>query len=319
MLEVDTIFFSYQKTPVLKALNFSVEKGEHMAVMGESGCGKSTLLKAIYGLLSLEKGYIKYNNKKLLGPEHHLVPGYSFMKYLTQELNIMPYTSVADNIGEYLSRFYPQEKEKRTQELLNVVGLTKYYNTHVRYLSGGQKQRVALAKVLAKEPEVLLLDEPFSQIDHFKKNELRYQLFEYLKEKKITCITATHDSNDVLPFADKVLVLKEGQQRWLDVPQQLYLKPTDTYTASLFSEINVLQEKEVQLSTSSKEIILYPHQIKIDKNTKNNCAAIVKRCYFKGSFYMVHLNFNSKIIVSESKTPYKIGENVYFKAQLNNL
>ncbi len=314
MLSINDISFSYNKTLVLKNINFSLRPGEHLAIMGESGCGKSTLLKAIYGLLDLNKGAIFHNQIELLGPEHHLVPGHSFMKYLTQELNVMPYTSVADNVGEFLSRFYPKEKEQRTQELLNIVGLTEYYHTHVRYLSGGQKQRVALAKVLAKEPKVLLLDEPFSQIDHFRKNDLRYQLFEYLKQEKITCITATHDSNDVLPFANNILVMKNGEQCILDTPKRIYQKTTDVYTASLLSEINVLSEKKLNISSSTKPIILYPHQIYIKDNGK--FSGIVKTCYFKGSFYMLRISFESETLLLESKIPYNKEDIILFEINL---
>ncbi|WP_010522681.1 ABC transporter ATP-binding protein [Aquimarina agarivorans] len=169
MLSVQSISYAYHQTNVIDSISFTAKKGTHITLMGESGCGKSTLLKAIYGLLTLTKGKISYNAMELLGPEHHLVPGHPFMKYLAQEFDLMPFTSAADNIGDFLSNFYPNQKQKRINELLEIVGMTEFAKTHVRYLSGGQKQRVALARVLAKEPEVLLLDEPFSQIDNFKK------------------------------------------------------------------------------------------------------------------------------------------------------
>ena len=105
----------------------------------------------------------------------------------------MPYISVEENIGKFLSNFYPEEKQKRTSELLEVVELTNFANVKVKTLSGGQKQRVALARALAKQPEIILLDEPFSHIDNFKKQSLRRRVFKYLKDKKITCIVATHD------------------------------------------------------------------------------------------------------------------------------
>ena len=148
---------------------------------------------------------------EVLGPKHHLVPGMDFIKYVAQDFDLMPYTSVSENIKKFLSRFYPEEAQKRTKELLEVIEMTAFANTKVKTLSGGQQQRVAIARALAKEPELILLDEPFGQIDNFKKNSLRRKLFAYLKEKNIACIVATHDKNDALSFADTLLILMIGR------------------------------------------------------------------------------------------------------------
>ena len=119
MLQVNNISFSYDgKKPVLDTINFSLQKGEHLCVMGESGCGKSTLLKAIYGLLDVNKGSLFWNDAQILGPEHHLVPGMEFFKYVAQDFDLMPFTSVTENIKKFLSRFYPEEAQQRTEELL---------------------------------------------------------------------------------------------------------------------------------------------------------------------------------------------------------
>ncbi len=201
MLIVNTISFGYSKNKtVLDNFNFTLKEGEHLCVMGESGCGKSTLLKAIYGLLDLKKGTIFWKENQILGPNHYLVPGMGFLKYVAQDFDLMPYISVSENIKKFLSRFYPEESEKRTQELLGVIEMKTFEYVKVKNLSGGQKQRVAIARALAKETELLLLDEPFGQIDNFKKNSLRRNLFSYLKEKNIACIVATHDKNDALSF-----------------------------------------------------------------------------------------------------------------------
>src|SRR5690606_28876052 len=154
MLEVKNISFSYDILPVLRELSFSVPRGQHLSVMGESGCGKSTLLKIIYGLLQVEQGEIFYNNKKLLGPDFHLIPGEEFMKYQAQDFDLMPFTTVEENVGKHLSNFYKDEKKKRVKELLELVGMSAYAYVKPLNLSGGQQQRIALAKVLAKEPEI---------------------------------------------------------------------------------------------------------------------------------------------------------------------
>lgn len=278
-----------------------------MALMGESGCGKSTLLKALYGLLTLEKGAVFYGEEKLLGPEYHLVPGHPFMKYLSQNFDLMPYISAAQNVGDFLSNFYPEEKKKRINELLAVVGMQDYAETHVRYLSGGQQQRIALARVLAKEPKILLLDEPFSQIDNFKKNELRYRLFEYLKAKQISCITATHDKEDVLAFADQIMVLKNGEKVIQNTPKQLFKNPTNHYAASLFSHANKLNTNIFNAS-AEKNILVYPHEIKIDP--KSNTKAVVEKCYYKGTHFELKVTCTQTPLTLISTNAYKIGSEI---------
>ena len=187
MLEVNNITFAYDEETVLEDINFEVEPGEHVAIMGESGCGKSTLLKIIYGLLPLESGKILWKGKEAKGPLHNLIPGEPYMKYLAQDYDLMPFTTVRENIVQFLSVFYPNDLEKRSLELLALTEMTNFADVKVKYLSGGQQQRVALARVLAQKPEVLLLDEPFSHIDNFRKNSLRRNLFDYLKNEQITC------------------------------------------------------------------------------------------------------------------------------------
>lgn len=316
MLSVHSISFAYDTKTILENIDFIIKKGKHIAIMGESGCGKSTLLKALYGLLTLSKGEISYNNTKLLGPEFHLVPGHPFMKYLSQDFDLMPYISASQNVGAFLSNFFPEEKKKRTLELLDIVGMTEYADTHVRYLSGGQQQRIALARVLAKEPEVLLLDEPFSQIDNFKKNELRYRLFEYLKQQQITCITATHDKEDVLAFADEIMVMKNGRQVIKDTPKQLYNNPTNFYAASLLSEANKVNTR-IFSELLDKEILLHPHEIKV--SATSSIKATVVNCYFKGDYYRLNILCGTQKMIINSSKAYKTGKEIGIKCAPNLL
>ena len=286
MLQVNNITFGYsKKKTVLENFNFTIQKGEHLCVMGESGCGKSTLLKVIYGLLDLKKGTIFWNENQILGPKHHLVPGMDFFKYVAQDFDLMPYISVSENIKKFLSRFYPEESEKRTQELLEVIEMKAFENTKVKNLSGGQKQRVAIARALAKEHELILLDEPFGQIDNFKKNSLRRNLFRYLKKKNIACIVATHDKNDALSFADKLLIIRNKKILVNDNPKKIYLNTKDKYVASLFDDVN-------EIIINNKIHLLYPHQLKVVK--KSALEAVVLNSYFKGNYWMIDAEFENQ-------------------------
>lgn len=295
MLQVNNISFSFFKNkPVLKNIKFTLQKGEHLCIMGESGCGKSTLLKTIYGLLDLNQGTIFWNDVQILGPKYHLIPGADSFKYVAQELNLTAFTSVSDNIKKFLSRFYQEEAQRRTDELLEIIEMTEFANTKVEELSGGQKQRVGIARALAKAPELLLLDEPFSQIDNSKKSSLRRNLFSYLKKKNIACIIATHDGNDALSFTDKIIVIKNERIIANDTPKNLYQNTTSKYVASLFDDIN-------EITIDKKKVLLYPHQIKVVPNSE--LKAVVAKTYFKGYYWLIEVRYNNRpVFLKHSST-----------------
>ncbi|MDG5490995.1 ABC transporter ATP-binding protein [Psychroserpens sp. SPM9] len=303
MLKVKHLTFSYHKTPVLKDLSFKVQQGDHLAIIGESGSGKSTLLKVLYGEYDVNFGNIYWKDTEILGPKHNLVIGYDFMKYVAQEFDLMPFTSVEENIGKFLSNFFPTEKKERTAELLEVVELTAFSKTKVKTLSGGQKQRVALARALAKQPEIILLDEPFSHIDNFKKQSLRRNVFKYLKSKNITCMVATHDKNDVLGFADNIIVLNNNQIEAYDTPEALYKTPKTPLIASFFDEFNVIDNQ-----------IVYAHQLKVVNDSKWKATVIT--CYFKGNYYLVEADLNGEKVFFESLIQLQKDQNIYLKIEL---
>jgi len=298
MLAVKNISFGYTDKIILHDISFVVKRGQNIAVIGESGCGKSTLLKLIYGLYDLDAGEILYNNNAVTGPKHNLVPGMPYMKYLAQDFDLMPYTTVAENVGSFLSNIYPEEKQMRILELLDIVEMGEYANVKAKHLSGGQQQRVALAKVLAREPEVLMLDEPFSHIDNFRKNALRRNLFAYLKQKGITVIVATHDSADALSFADETIVIKAGRMVDKAPSKEIYYNPKDKYTASLFGEVNEIKLELLTLTDKVDEtVLLYPHQLKVMDG--GPLRVVVKQCYFKGNRYLVKAALNRQVIFFE--------------------
>ncbi len=299
MLQVNNISFSYKKPnkAVLRDISFNIKQGEHLCIMGESGCGKSTLLKVIYGLFDVDEGYIFWKDEQVLGPEHHLVPGMDFFKYVAQDFDLMPYISVSENIKKFLSRFYPEEAQKRTNELLEVIEMAPFADEMVKNLSGGQQQRVAIARALAKEPELLLLDEPFSQIDNFKKNSLRRKLFAFLKEKNIACIIATHDGNDALSFADKMIVIQYNTILKEGTPSELYNEPIYKYVATLFDDVN-----EIVVDNETK--FLYPHQITITDNSDKKYKVL--NSYFKGFYWLIEVEYgNESVFVSNSSNIQK--------------
>jgi ABC-type Fe3+/spermidine/putrescine transport system ATPase subunit len=291
-------------------VSFNIKKGNNVAIIGESGCGKSTLLKLIYGLYDLKEGEIFWDSNPVLGPKFNLIPGIEKMKYLAQDFDLMPYITVAENVGKFLSNSDPEQKKQRIQELLEMVEMTDFADTKAKYLSGGQQQRVALARVLAVEPEVLLLDEPFSNIDSFRKGALRRNLFAYLKNKNITCIHATHDSIDALSFSDETIVMKNGKILAHDLSPKIYLKPESKYIASLYGEVN---EITLQLfdpnAADDQSILVYSHELILTE--KSNLAVTVKKSYYKGSTFLIKGVYDKKVLFFENPFPIEDGENVF--------
>lgn len=289
MLSITNVSYQYNDRPVLKAVSAQVLSGECLAVVGESGSGKSTLLKLIFGQMDVDGGTIVWNDQPILGPKNKLVVGHDFMKYVAQEFDLMPYTSVSENIGNYLSNFYPTEKESRVKELIKVVELEGFENTKVQFLSGGQKQRVALARAIAKRPEIILLDEPFSHIDNFKKQSLRRNLFAYLKNNKIACVLATHDKDDVLSFADQMMVLHKGVVMRTDLPSTIYSNPEHPLIAAFFGEYSTIECE-----------LYYADQIVLAD--KSSLKAVVKHSFYKGDYFLIEASLNESVVYFKNPT-----------------
>ncbi|WP_337967312.1 ABC transporter ATP-binding protein [uncultured Flavobacterium sp.] len=310
MLDIQNISFSYTENPVIKNVSFTVNKGDNISIIGESGCGKSTLLKLIYGLYDLDEGKIFYDGKPVLGPKYNLIPGMPYMKYLAQDFDLSPFETVAENVGKFLSNGFANMKKLRVQELLEMVEMESFSNVKAKFLSGGQQQRVALVRVLALEPEVILLDEPFSQIDAFRKNALRRNLFRYLKQKGITCIIATHDSTDALSFADEAIVMRNGEIIVKDNPTKIYEDPETKYVASLFGEVNELPTHLLlPYEDENHKTLVYPHQFKMV--TESNLPVKIRRTYFRGNHYLIETVYKRQLVFFESEIDLPLEQEIF--------
>ena len=294
LLEVKNLYFNYQNDkPLFQNLNLNVDEGQIIALVGESGCGKSTLLSLIYGLIDWQGGDILFEGEKLFGPKGNLVPGESQMKFVAQNYDLMPYGTVYDNVGKFISNINLKEKKAKVEELLDVVGLTEFAKVIPKNLSGGQQQRVAIARALAVLPKMLLLDEPFSNLDFSRKFELREKLFNYVKENNLSLIISTHNLEEVLPWADKIVVLQQGRLIQNDSPKETYENPYNDYVARLLGEVNIFTEEE-KSQLNLKKTNYFPHQIKI---SESGVEAIVSDSRFAGSHYRNKLLINNKSII----------------------
>ena len=294
LLEVKNLYFNYQTDkPLFQNLNLNVDEGQIIALVGESGCGKSTLLSLIYGLIDWQGGDILFEGEKLFGPKGNLVPGESQMKFVAQNYDLMPYGTVYDNVGKFISNINLKEKKEKVEELLDIVGLMEFAKVIPKNLSGGQQQRVAIARALAVLPKMLLLDEPFSNLDFSRKFELREKLFNYVKENNLSLIISTHNLEEVLPWADKIVVLQEGRLIQNDSPKETYENPYNDYVARLLGEVNIFT-KEEKSQLNLKKTNYFPHQIKI---AESGVEATVSDSRFAGSHYRNKLLINDKSII----------------------
>lgn len=300
LLEVKNLHFSYNaERKLFNNLNLRIDEGKIIALAGESGCGKSTLLNIIYGLLDWHEGEIIFNGKKLLGPKGNIVPGESEMKFVAQNYDLMPYSTVYDNVGKFISNINLAEKREKVVQLLEVVGMEDYADVKPQFLSGGQQQRVAIARALSVMPKLLLLDEPFSNLDFSRKIELRERLFNYVKEHNISLVISTHEIQEVMPWLDQIIILQEGRLIQNDSPEETYKDPYNEYVAKLFGEVNVLSDEEKSKLNLSKNL-WYPTQIKI---SENGTEAKVSESRFAGSHYWnrVLVNEIPLVIYSENQ------------------
>lgn len=294
LLEINNLYFSHTKEkPLFQNLNLRFEAGKIIALAGESGCGKSTLLSLMYGLLDWESGEIIFDGEKLMGPKGNLVPGEADMKFVAQSFDLMPYATVAENVGKFISNINLAQKKETVAELLEVVGLEEYANVLPKYLSGGQQQRVAIARALSVLPKLLILDEPFSNLDFPRKIELREKLFSYVKQNKISLIISTHELQDIIPWLDQIIVLQNGRLIQNDNPEETFRSPYNSYVAKLFGEVNIFTETEIT-DFNIKKFSYYPKEINI---SEDGMEAEVLESRFAGNYYWNKVKTKNKEIV----------------------
>ncbi|SEF69766.1 ABC-type Fe3+/spermidine/putrescine transport systems, ATPase components [Halpernia humi] len=300
LLEIKNLHFSHQpEKKLFQNLNLKIEKGKIIALAGESGCGKSTLLNIIYGLLQWEKGEIILDDVQLFGPKKNIVPGEADIKMVAQTYDLMPFATVAENVGKFLSNINLKEKKEKVRQLLEVVGMTEFSETLPKYLSGGQQQRVAIARALSQMPKLLLLDEPFSNLDYSRKIELREKLFTYVKENQLSLVISTHEIQEIMPWTDRLIILMEGRLIQNDDPKETYQNPYNEYVAKLFGEVNVFLNEEKENFNLNKNFY-FPQEIKI---AENGLEAEVLDSRFAGNHYWnkVKLMGKNLVIYSDQK------------------
>ena len=298
-LQLENICKCYTRDEeVLEGISFQLEKGTVAALLGESGSGKSTLLRVIAGFEHPENGVVQLNGKTLSDSSVFVSPEKRKTIIVFQDFALFPHLTVLKNI-RFGMNSPAKEKKQEVKDLLQLLGIEGLENRYPHELSGGQQQRVALARALAAKPELLLLDEPFSNLDQSVKETVRGELSSLLRQTGVTTIMVTHDTADCLMMADEVLVLEKGKIIQQGAPHTLYAHPSTEYVARLFGTVNIVGASEG----------VRPESIQIGEGDKTGKIILVKSM---GREYLIKLEWDSKILLAYSPSTYEIGQTVNF-------
>ena len=317
LLEIHKLSKSYEHNdqPAVRDISFQLKEGEIMSLTGESGSGKTTLLQLIAGLMEPDSGEVFLDGKKVKGPSARLVPGHPDIKVVFQHYNLSPNITVRKNISRILKAYVSEYQDERTEELIQLCKLQKQAERYPRELSGGEKQRVALARSLAEEPRLLLMDEPFSNLDPSLKKHLKEEITEILESLQITAIVVTHDPQDALSMADKVAVMHRGYLLQLDTPNTIYRHPVNQYVAQLFGPCNILSTSNatalLKEKSKQKDVCLRAEDIQLNSPQEGFPEATVQRIRYMGAFHEVSLMLNQQLIQLHYRDNHiKEGDNV---------
>lgn len=253
LLEVNHLQCNYNDLAVIKALSFTLTKGDIACLLGPSGCGKSTILRAIAGFEPIVQGHVTLNNEVISSATIQKNPELRKIGMVFQDYALFPHLTVLDNIQFGLTKRKPST-HINVQELIKLVDLTGYENRYPHELSGGQQQRVALARALAPKPDLLLLDEPFSNLDAELRNRLSIDIRNILKSLGISAILVTHDQKEAFAMSDQVGVIDQGKVQQWGAPYELYHEPFNHFVASFIGQGTFIKGTSLSPDTFDTEI-----------------------------------------------------------------
>lgn len=297
---------------VLQEISFQLSSKSILGIFGRSGSGKTTLLKTVAGLISPSRGYVSLNEEQIEGPADKLVPGHEEIRLVFQDFKLKHKMTVAENILYELLPYEQDYRSDRLERMLHICLLADFRDTYVEELSGGQKQRVAVARALATEPQLLLMDEPFSNLDIAAKSLLRSALHNIVSDTNSAVVFVSHDPAEVLALCDQVLVIDEGKILQKGTPQAIYQRPTSHQVAALFSRLCEVQKDR-------KAHYYRPENIVIANESEADFEGVVQRVDYLGSYQLLFIKSSKgeTLLTSDHQFLHQKGEKVFLKTSGN--
>jgi iron(III) transport system ATP-binding protein len=319
---------SFGAIEAVRELNLEIERGELMAVLGPSGCGKTTLLRVIAGFEQPDAGCVVVSDEVVAGPGRTIPPEKRRVGMVFQDYALFPHLSVEGNVAFGLSNRPREERDALTQRTLELVGLQHKARTNVHELSGGERQRVALARALAPEPELVLLDEPFSSLDASLRGGLRREVELILRDAEATALLVTHDQEEALSLADRVAVMRDGQIVQVGPPVEVYGEPATRWAAQFVGEVNVLSgvargggvETELGVfdlrapASGSVHVAVRPEQLELRADDNGNAEVVARE--FRGHdvlYRLRHEGGKTLLVQLPSLQLHEVGDSVFVR------
>lgn len=314
LLKVAGICLQEDQNLVLQDISFTQEEFQKIAIAGETGSGKSTLLQTIAGLIQPDSGKVLFDNKRVRGPAEELVPGHPGIAYLSQQFELPQFLRV-----EQVLRYANKLSAEEAQTLFEVCQIDHLLKRKTNQLSGGERQRIALARLLLSLPRLLLLDEPFSNLDMAHKTTLKSVIHDISEELGLTCLLISHDPHDTLSWADEIVVLQNGRILQKGSPEQIYRQPADAYVAALFGDYNLPGPGAAKLIAAlpgipqqDKQMIIRPENFRLATGPEGTLAGKVGKVTFFGSFYELEVLLADELLLVKTGTgAYQPGQTIY--------
>ena len=320
LLQVSHISKQEEGTFQIKDISFTQQRFQKMAIAGATGSGKTTLLKVIAGLAQPQSGEVKFEGARVLGPEEKLMPGHPRIAFMSQHFELRNHYRVEELLQ--MSNELSDEEADRIYKVCRIDHLLKRW-TH--QLSGGERQRITLAGLLIAAPTLLLLDEPYSNLDAIHKNILKAVITDISEQLKITCTLVAHDPVDILSWADEVIVLQEGQIIQKGPSIKVYKEPINEYSAALFGKYNIIDDTLLRTFSSHVGIklngkrFLRPEDFTISHEKSVGLRAEVKKVSFMGTYNELLVNISgNNVLVNNCGCSIKEGDTVYISLSKTN-
>lgn len=297
MLRLDNVSFAYNSSLILDALSLEVQYGEILVILGPSGCGKTTLLRLITGLERIQAGQIVFDGQRIDDiPVHERQFGLMFQDYA-----LFPHLNVAQNVafGLRMRGQHANQYSARVEEVLNWVGLSQLAERNVTQLSGGERQRVALARSLAPEPRLLMLDEPLASLDATLREQLAIELRYIVKATNVTAIYVTHDQQEAYAIADRIAIMNHGRFEQVGPPFELYSHPKTVFVAQFLGLDNLIPVTDYrngyaytplgnfEISAPHTALFIHPQRIRVQDAPNAHVATVCERIFRGGDYRLI--------------------------------